>query len=235
MQQVTRFGLTVGLAVLAGCAGRTGINDYVRKSDYLMPYAERLLFESRAPIIVLGRVLDAQDVGDATPSAGDSRVIVQLTRITIDIEQVVKGIPATNPMWFYYFTFSALNRTSLGVPCYLPAVGQRRLFFLTPAGNIYRSVGDLTDYTLPVMTGTHPKDFCRGKTPGCCIANILLVPGTNMDVRFFRAYLTYAHYAAGVLCSKTVARRLMELLERNSDKAIADAAREEVRAGSNPY
>jgi hypothetical protein len=229
-----RTAIAITLVGLVGCAHRTGIQDYVRGSDYRLTYDQRLRFEICAPIIVLGQVLGARDIGRAAPSKGDPRVIVQLTRIRIDVEQVVKGVVGASPLEFSYFTFSARNRNSLGVPYYLPSIGQHRIFFLEPSEHTYRSVGDLTDYTLRVMTGSHPKEFCKGKPPGCCIAEILLVPGEGLNRRFFPAYLNEAHYAAGVLCSQAVARSLMGRLEQDPDELIAESARQVLWADDHP-
>jgi hypothetical protein len=231
---LSRVTIALALAGLTGCSRGTGIVDYVSKSDYRLPYAERLRFESGAPIIVLGRVLEANDIGRPAPSRGDPRVILSLTRIRIDVEQVVRGPVRANPIEFYYFTFSSQNRKNLGVPYYLPTLGQRRIFFLKPSDGTYRSVGDLTDYTLRAMTGNHPKEFCKGKTPGCCIADLSLIPGEGFDRKFFVAGLTEAHYAAGVLCSQTAARSLMELLEESPDKLIAERARQELWDEDHP-
>jgi hypothetical protein len=97
---------------------------------------------------------------------------------------------------------------------------------LKPSGNTYRSVGDVTDYTQRILSGVHAQDFCLGKEPGCCIAELLLVPGRDMDVDMFVADLYKAGYASEVLCSTAVAQDLVKRLTTNPDTRIADRARE---------
>jgi hypothetical protein len=67
---------------------------------------------------------------------------------------VIKG-DVSSPMEFPYFRFSPESDLDLGVPRYIPIVGNRRIYFLKPSNNGYRSVGDVTDYTLTIGSG-HP-------------------------------------------------------------------------------
>lgn len=227
MRQVV--GVLAGIAVAGsvGCRHAADLQDQFRKSDYHLPFDERLRLEESAPIIVIGHVAEVNDVGQPRRSPGDPRIKTQLTRIKIDVEEVIKGDVRSNPMEFYYFTFSpAASELDLGVPRYLPDVGQRRIYFLKPSNGIYRSVGDVTDYTLRVSSGSHKKGFCKGKSPGCCIAETLLVPQQDLDTKWFVADLIQAEYAAGVLCSQRAARDLMQKLAQSLDKEIADGARQ---------
>ena len=223
---LVRIAIVISVACLAGCMRVTNMRDNVSTSDYRLSFADRLRLEADAPIIVLGRVIAASGIGVDAPSSGDPRVMVRLTKITIGVEQVVKGQLRGQSIEFYYFTFSSQNRKGLGVPYYLPTVGQRRIFFLRQSGSRYRSVGDLTDFTLRVMSGSHPVDFCKGKDPGHCMAELLLNPGPGLDRTFFPVYLNEADYAAGILSSQVFARRLMSLLADSSDEMIANSARQ---------
>jgi len=215
------------LAGLVACTQAADPRDQFRRSDCHLPFDERLRFEAAAPIIVLGRVLEVNDVGQPRPSSGDRRIRTQLTRIRIDVEEVIKGDVKANPLEFYYFTFSpAASEIDLGVPRYLPDVGQRRIYFLKPAKGSYRSVGDVTDYTLRVSSGSHTQGSCTGKSPGCCIAEILLIPRQDIDAGWFVVDLIQSEYAAEVLCSRSTARDLMQKLTQYPDPRIADGARE---------
>jgi hypothetical protein len=217
----------VVLASLAGCTRAADLQDQLRKSDYHLPFDKRLRFETNAPIIVLGHVVEVNDVGQPRRSPGDARIKTQLTRIKIDVEEVIKGDVRANLIEFSYFVFSPqASEVDLGVPRYLPNVGQRRIYFLKASSGIYRSVGDVTDYTLRVSSGNHPKDFCQGKSPGCCIAEMLLVPQQDVDTKSFVADLIQAEYAAEVLCSRRTAQDLMQKLTQSPDQRIADRARE---------
>jgi hypothetical protein len=165
----------------------------------------------------------------------DRRIRTELTRIRVEIEAVIKGDLSSNPTDFYYFTYSPdTSEVDLGVPRYLPEVGQRRIYFLKPSGGSYRSVGDVTDYTLRVSSGSHTMDFCTGKSPGCCIAEILLAPQPDIDAGRFVADLIQSEYAAEVLCSRPTARELVQKLIQYPDQRISEGAREVLAGTQSP-
>lgn len=224
MQVVTR------LMVFAVCswsvrAQPPDLRDDFRPSDCHLAFDERLRLEVRAPLIILGEVLQVSAVGQPKPSTGDPRVKVQLTRIQISTEEVIKGNIRSGTVDFYYFTYEpGASEIDLGVRTYRPHVGQRRIYFLKPSNGLYRSVGDVTDYTLRVNSGRHGKHFCTDKRPGCCIADILLVPGDVVDVSWFVADMDKAAYIAQTLCSDTRAHALLGDLVRNVNGGISRAA-----------
>jgi hypothetical protein len=225
MQLVMRVLAKTAIASLLGLSAcAQDQKDFFRMSDYRLPFDQRLRFEVGAPIIVLGRVLEFSNIGQPQRSQGDPRILVQLTRLTVDVEEVIKGAIRTDPTKFDLFTYSNENKVDLGVPRYIPAVGQHRIYFLRPSQNTYRSVGDVTNYNLAVQSGTHEKGFCKGKQPGCCIAELLLAPGQGLDVGPFVAHLYEAEATASTLCSPAAAERLVTQLSQNPKKEISDGA-----------
>ncbi len=223
-----RVGVLAALLVaLTGCS-RLDFKDSFDINEYRLPFAERLRKEAAAPIIVVARVVRIEEIGRPMRSPGDPRVQTQLAQIAADVETVIKGEVRSNRVNFYYFTYSQRNRLDLGVSRYIPHVGQRRIYFLKPWRNDYRSIGDATDYTLPVSGGTYNGAFCRGRSPGCCIAKILLQPMPDVDTRWFVAHLVQAEYAAEILCCQSMARELMHKLTENPDARISAAARKVV-------
>jgi hypothetical protein len=200
-----------------------------------LPFDRRLRLEGGAPVIVLGHVLQVDEIGQPQQSSREPRIGTQLTRITIGVEEVIKGNVKLNQIEFYYFTFSpAASEVDLGVPRYLPDVGQRRIYFLKPSYGSYRSVGDVTDYTLRVSSGSHTKGFCRGKSPNRCIAEILLLPQADVDTKLFIVDLIRSEYVAEVLCSRLTAEDLMQKLTHHPDQSIADGAREVIAGTRSP-
>jgi hypothetical protein len=230
-----RLVLSSLLAALIGCAQQFDLADQFRRADLHLPFEQRLRFELAAPLIVLGRVVSLTEVGGPRPSAGAAPIKVQLTRIRIEVEDVVKGAVAGNALDFYYFVYSPdASETDLGVPRYLPALNQHRVFFLKEVGGVYRSVGDVTDYTLRVSSGTFHRGFCQGKSPGCCIAEILLSPQEDVNRDLFVSDLVSAEYCARVLCTSQMARDLLLELTRGSDERIAARAREVISGTRRP-
>ena len=175
----------IALIGLVGCGRGADLRDQFQKSDDRRPFEKRLRFEATAPIIVVGKVLDVNDVCQPRRSSG-AGVGIQLVQIKINVEEVITGDAGLSPIEFYFFEFSPeASEVDLGVPRYYPHAGQRCIFFLKPSNNGYRSVGDVTNYNLRVSSGSHDKNFCDGKSPGCCIAQILLEPGKDLNVEWF--------------------------------------------------
>src|ERR1035438_8252404 len=104
--QITGFLAAITLTGLVGYTHAADLRDQLRMSDYHLPFDQRLRFEMGAPIIVLGHVLEVKEIGPPKGSSADPRIKTQLTQIKIDIEEVIKGALISNPIEFYYFTFS---------------------------------------------------------------------------------------------------------------------------------
>jgi hypothetical protein len=195
-------------------------------SNYREPFETKLRMEIAAPLILLGQVLDVRDIGKPTKSAGDPRIEIQLTSVTVLVETVIKGSVDSDIVKFLYFAYARSNAADLGIPRYTPSIGQRRIYFLRQDMGKYRSVGDVADYTLRIYSGTHASAFCQGNNPGCCIARLLLVPGPGLNSKWFAASLSEAAYVAEVLCSRTVSLDLMQRLAQNPDNEISTVARQ---------
>ncbi len=193
---MTSNAVTAALAlVLTGCATNPDLPDFLYVSDFTRPpFEARLRFESQAPLIIVGRVLASHTVGRPKVSSERKDIMLQLTKIRLAVEMVIKGPITGGRLDFYYYTLSIENSKSLPIylplrMLYLPIEGQRRVFFLQPCIGGYRSVGDVADCTLRVRSGYHPQGFCKGKTPGCCIADVLLSPGTGYNSEDFAILL----------------------------------------------
>lgn len=117
------------LFVLTGSCSQTrgAPPDLLEPSQYQMSYEERLRLEIAAPLIVVGRVTTVHSIGPPTRSRGDQRVLIQLTKISVNVEVVVKGDLKTPSVDFYYYLFSEKNERYLGRKRYEPVVGDRRL------------------------------------------------------------------------------------------------------------
>ena len=224
--RLVRAPLALMFVIALGCTRAADLEDSLDKSQYSELFDHKLRVEVSAPIILAGRVVKFTNVGKPRPSPGDPPVRTQLTRITIDVETVIKGGISTSTVEFFYFTFATENYTDLGMPRYTPKFGQRRIFFLKSEKGSLRSVGDVTDYTLTLRSGRHSKDYCQGQNPGCCIARMLLIPGeSGFDKDAFARDLYQSEYAAEVLCSTNEARALLESLTRHLDRKVAASAR----------
>lgn len=187
--------------------------------------------ELAAPVVVVGFVERSDEVGHPRRSRGDQRLGVQLTRVRIRVEQVLRGAIAQSALTFYYYAFSPSGEVGPpgGAKLYSSYPGKRYIFFLQSFPGGYRSVGDVTDYALLVSSGRHGEDFCRGELVGCCIARILLVPGEGYDAQAFARELTWNAYPTKVMCSQERALDLVQNLEHSPDPLISQAATETLR------
>jgi hypothetical protein len=84
------------------------LRDQYRMADRDLSFDQRLRFELGAPIIVAGRVVEVNEIGQPQPSGGDRRIKCQLTRIRADVDEVIKGDVGSNQIEFYYFTYSPM-------------------------------------------------------------------------------------------------------------------------------
>ena len=115
MQQIVVVVAGITLAGLIGCTRAAELRDQFQMSDYRLPFNERLRVEAAAPVIVLGRVLDVKEIGQPQRSNGDPRIKTQLTRINIDVEEVIKGALRTSPS--SSFTSHIPQRTTATSAC----------------------------------------------------------------------------------------------------------------------
>jgi hypothetical protein len=195
-----------------------------QRSDLRLSFENKIRTESAASVIVVGTVVKTRSVGKAIRSLFDPDIFVQLTAVELHPDQVIKGSPGDGLIEFYYYAFSPDSRRSLGIPYYMPVVGQRRMFFLDQVNGHFRSVGDVADYTLPVPSGLHERHLCRNKTLGCCLAETLLVPGKQMDPEWFSNRLAESTAVATILCSRSAAVGLIARLRKSPDPRVAEAA-----------
>jgi hypothetical protein len=149
---------------------------------------------------------------------------VQLTQVSLHVEQVIKGAGIGERLEFFYYTFSQESQADLGIRWYTPVIGQRRIYFLRASDGYYRSVADVVDYTLRVLSGAHSRDFCSGKPVGCCIAETLLVPGEGADPELFAVRLGETASIADVFCSRATSLGLVEKLRHYPDPRVAQQA-----------
>lgn len=216
---IANTSLAALLLIFSACTTAPRVPDRFTPVEYRMLYQARLLLESTAPVTVLGRVVAVRPVGRPIRSHGDPRVSVQLTTISLSVELVLEGAVNGQQLQFYFYTFVP-GESGLGMPWYRPTVGDRRIYFLEKLGDDYRSVGDVAVYSLAVNTGDHDADFCRGKSAGCCIAEILLVPQKDYQPDAFARRLIQDEFAASVLCSRSAALKLVSALLDDPDQRV---------------
>src|SRR5580658_1210266 len=99
-QLMLRASLATAVGCLLACGQYSTSRDLFNQSDYSLTMRDRLRFEMQAPVIVSGRVVDVKEIGLPQLSSGDRRILVQLTRIRIAVEQKIKREAAGSEMEF---------------------------------------------------------------------------------------------------------------------------------------
>jgi hypothetical protein len=130
----------------------------------LRPYDERTNNQYLlAPLIVLGLAESDERIGRPVPSP--PHALLQLHKVTVHVENVLKGAVPEHTIAVYYFTFANLNEgwrflIFRGEP-------ERRVLWLRRDRGVYRMACDCQNCTVRVESGAHP-----GYRPD---------PGTSLD------------------------------------------------------
>ncbi len=180
---------------------------------------------TQAEIVVVARVAGFRGVGAPRPSTALPRMLIECAEITGDVENVLKGDYTGRTIRFFYYLYSSRNRVDLGPPRYVPAEGQRRVFFLVREGSSLRSVGDVRDYTLKVSSGFHRSSSLDGLSFGQRLASVLLTPGEGYHSRDFAISLGQAEYVSDRVAGSRYTDELLERLESGADPSLSQEAR----------
>jgi hypothetical protein len=224
MQLRTHISAVLVLAIVTTSCGSGVLLDSFDPLQYRRTAKELRDTELDAPLIVQGSVIEALEEGRPLPSRKDPFTLTQRMRIRLRVEQVIRG-SAPNEVDFYYFTYSRWNLRGRGPGTYKPRQGERRIYFLRDQNGILRSIGDVTDFTLPVWTGVRASGYCDGKAVGCCIADLLLRPsGEDFSPEAFSSNLLISFDDADEFCSREFAVDLLGQLTAYPNSTISKSA-----------
>jgi len=218
--------LAVAVSLLSACNSHSIPEDFFDPSEFKKTYEDRVRAEITAPIIVVGRVEDFGSTGIRRVAQRDPTVKLELMSVGLHVEQTLKGPELGPRLTFRYYAYSSANDRDLGIARYIPNIGQRRIYFLVSSPTGYRLIGDAVDHTVPIRSGYHPNYLCKDSSEGCCIADILLMPGQGYDQQLFAKQLAGEASAATVFCSRARALELVKVLLNNSDSHIVQAAKQ---------
>ncbi len=148
-------GLLIGAIILLlslSCTSVPWLNDCTQFSGD---------WETSIPVIVVGRIVSNVAIREEHGSCRDKYFPVQLYRVTVDVENVLRGKNIPNEIRVYYFS----GVGSQGGPARLGMrenggrwrVGDRELFLLRWDSGVLRTKCDtLAACVYPVLTGAHP-------------------------------------------------------------------------------
>jgi hypothetical protein len=211
------------IALLVSC----GRNPEIQEEFYGIGYSPIDISKAHkeAPIIIEGTVTAVSLIGNPIRSRHEPRVLLNLTRVTLRPEAVLRGEPKADGLVFYYYAYSSSNTATLGggVRTCEFRVNERRLVFLMRESETLRTVSDVTDCGSRVYSGSHK----HGQLPWQfekALATVMLVPEAGIDVEKFVSHLQDSLEEVQRLTSRAVTAKFLIDLTRSSDSRISAAA-----------
>jgi hypothetical protein len=170
------------------------------------------------PAIVVGFVEENRIVAKRVQALRYKNVFLDLHEVRCKRENSLKGELTGNEFHFFYFAdgqYSDGQPRPLYKRTFKADPGRRYLFFLTQEAGVWRSIGDVGEYSIPVNSGKHDEVPIKAGEIGQRIGEILLTPGTDADLGLMAATIPTATEAAEVWASRLVAASLLRsLLQR---------------------
>jgi hypothetical protein len=119
----------------------------------LRPYSDAVNNQYlAAPLVVVGVVEADESLG--TPVLSPSHSPLQLHRVTVHVENILKGAVPERSFPVYYFTFANLNVGFRVLIFHRDPV--RRVLWLRKDGGVYRTACDWQNCTAWIASGAHP-------------------------------------------------------------------------------
>ena len=145
-------------------------------------------FWLRAPSIAVVRVDKAEWVGPEIEVTPPKKIVVRLVRITARIENVIQGEVRAGAVTFFFFA-NTLSRNGYHTVLSWMEAGKRYVVFLRDDGGVLRTMADVADVRIPILTGYHDRvsnlpDQRSHHDPGNAIAYLALTPTGDADSSF---------------------------------------------------
>ena len=159
--------------LLAGCSG-------TRK---LVPYSLQQPYENifNAPIVVLGVLLSDTPVRPPIPSPRNRGYPLQLRRLSLRVENVLRGNLTTGAVAVYYFALA--GPVDGPIPLGQWQAGDRKILWLRYDSGFLRTACDGHDScTMPVTSGAHPSYKADPQRPlGYALADLFFTRGEGAN------------------------------------------------------
>jgi hypothetical protein len=188
------------------------------------------------PIIAVGRILANEHIGSARKEDEFSAPI-QLCRVTIQIENILRGRIAKGRTAVYYFTDVGSTGASprLGMSPYAGSwhLGDRMMFFLRRDASVLRTTCDFRDYcVVQVFSGAHPGfKINPDKSIAENIVDLLLTRGADSRDRQMIKAITKSRVLD---FSEAYALRKIEQLALDGPQEVTNAACDLLSAYKHP-
>jgi hypothetical protein len=159
------------------------------KAPSLTPYSTQQPYEQifDSPVVVVGVITSDQEGGPTVPCVPNSDCPMQLRRLTIRVENGLRGRLQSGTVSAYYFRFAG-GFSSPGPLGWWGDV-DRRIFWLREDSRVWRLACDGHNYcAMPVRSGAHPQYRADPNKPlGYAMADIWFTRGQGTtDEEFAR-------------------------------------------------
>ena len=161
------------------CGRSPRLVDYNVNADYLTE-----IFP--APLVVVAVIASDTLVRDPVSSHSDLGLLLQLRKVRVRVENVLRGKTSCGAMTIYYFGWH--DYTGGNRPLGAWKEGDRRIFWLREDSGVLRTACDARDCTMPVYSGAHPHYKADQQKPlGYALADIWFTRGEGAtDADFVR-------------------------------------------------
>lgn len=131
-----------------------------------------------APLVVVGLAEDDQRIGPTTPQRGNPGYPMQLHRVTVHIENVLRGEVSQRTIPVYYFAYA--GGYDGPAPLIFGREPSRRILWLRKDQGRYRIACDGSNCTMPIMSGAHPQfQMSPGYPIERAVTDLLLTRGED--------------------------------------------------------
>jgi len=177
---------------------------------------------NRADLVVVGVVEAEQTVRAGHRNETSESMPLQLMKVNIRVEGLIKGSYSAEQLAFLYFRATGAWD---GPAPNLLAPGERDIFYLIREGDLLRATNDVYSSHTEVVTGRHNvqpevSDARVRET----ITRLLLLPGDGLDVTRYVASLYIEASNAIDIVGKSRTADILRSLLRNSDSRIRGRA-----------
>ena len=157
------------LLVGVGCGTSPRLVDYNVRADYMTE-----IFP--APLVVVAVIISDTLVRAPVPSHWNANLLLQLRKLRVRVENVLRGKSDSETMTIYYFGWYEYTGGNRPLGDWRP--GDRRVFWLREDSGVLRMACDGPDCTMPVYSGAHPYYKPDLQKPlGCALADIWFTRG----------------------------------------------------------
>jgi len=170
-----------------------------------------------APIVLVGFVHENRVV-ESRPAARAPGVVLDLHLVRTSLEVPIRGRLNSREVEFYYFVQSPQSPqpNARYKRLFEAEQGRRYIFFLCEENGVLRSVGDVGEYSVPVLSGTHSGYHPDASNPGDTVADILLTLGSGASPEAFARSLRSSSIVSDAWGSRPHTVRLLRKLLTNA-------------------